>query len=85
MLPPSTALECGSSITRGRKEKIDEWDLFDTAELEACKFITDSVEDEWLAELKQKITIYAERTILELTEHLYILVHPRYFKTPQGN
>ena len=31
----------------------------------------DYVEDVWLAELKNKITIYAERTALELIEHLY--------------
>ena len=53
------------------KAKIDDWDLSDTAEREACRFIIDSVEDVWLAELKKKITIYAERTALELTEHLY--------------
>ena len=39
---------------------------------EACRFIIDSVEDVWLTELKKKITaIYAERTALELIEHLY--------------
>ena len=53
------------------KAKIDDWDLFDTTKREACRFIIDSVEDVWPAELKKKITIYAERTALELIEHLY--------------
>ena len=45
--------------------------MFDTAQREACRFIIDSVEDVWLAELKKKYTIYAESTALELIEHLY--------------
>ena len=53
------------------KAKIDDWDLFDTAKRETCRFIIGSVEYVWLAELKKKITIYAERTALELIEHLY--------------
>ena len=53
------------------KAKIDDWDLFDTAKRETYRFIIGSVEYVWLAELKKKITIYAERTALELIEHLY--------------
>ena len=53
------------------KAKIDDWDLCDTAEREACRFIIDSVEDMWLAKLKKKIIIYAQRTVLELIDHMY--------------
>ena len=45
--------------------------MFDTVERKACRFINDSIEDVWLAELKKKYTIYAESTALELIEHLY--------------
>ena len=53
------------------KAKIDDWDLFDTTERETCRFIIDFVEDVWLAELKKKITIYAERTALELIQSIW--------------
>ena len=43
--------------------------MFDTVEREACRYIIDSVEGVWLAELKRKITIYAESTAFELIEH----------------
>ena len=42
------------------KAKIQDWDLYDTAEEELCRFIIDCVEEMWIAELKKKTTRYAE-------------------------
>lgn len=42
------------------KAKIQDWDMYDTAEEESCRFIIDCVEETWIAELKKKTTRYAE-------------------------
>jgi len=52
------------------KAKIQDWDLYDTAEEESSRFITDSVEDVWLTELKKKITVYAEVKAITMIDHL---------------
>ena len=45
--------------------------LYDTAEEESCRFIIDSVDDVWLAELKKKMTKYAEVKAMEMISHLH--------------
>ena len=52
------------------KAKITDWELYDVSESEAGRFIVDSVDDVWLAELKKKITIYSEVTAIEMLDHL---------------
>ena len=42
------------------KAKIQDWDLYGTAEEESCRFIIDSIDNVWLAELKKKTTKYPE-------------------------
>ena len=52
------------------KAKLHDWELYDVSESQAARFIVDSVEDVWLAELKKKVTIYAEVTAIEMLDHL---------------
>ena len=52
------------------KARIQDWDLYDTAEEESCRFIIDSVDDMWIAELKKKVTKYAEVKAIDLIRHL---------------
>ena len=52
------------------KARLHDWELYDVSESQAARFIVDAVEDVWLAELKKKITIYAEVTAIEMLEHL---------------
>ena len=52
------------------KARLHDWELYDVSESQAGRFIVDAVDDVWLAELKKKITIYAEVTASEMLEHL---------------
>ena len=52
------------------KAKISDWGLYDVAENEAAQFTVDAVDDVWLAELKKKITIYADVQAIEMLKHL---------------
>ena len=52
------------------KAKIQDWDLYDTAEEEFCRFIIDSVGDVWIAELKKKTTKYAEVKTIDMIRYL---------------
>ena len=52
------------------KAKISDRGLYDVAENEAARFIVDAVDDMWLADLKKKITIYADVQAIEMLEHL---------------
>ena len=52
------------------RAKIHDWELYDVAEDESRRFIMDSVNEVWIAELKQKVTVYAEVTAYEMLEHL---------------
>ena len=52
------------------KAKIQDWDLCDTAEEESCRFIIDSVDDVWIAELEKKTTKYAEVKAIDMIRHL---------------
>ena len=52
------------------KTKIQDWDPYDTAEEESCIVIIDSVDDVWIAELKKKMTKYAEVKAIEMISHL---------------
>ena len=51
--------------------KIQDWDLYATAEEESCRFIIDSIEDVWLAELKKKMTKCVEVKAIEMIHHLH--------------
>ena len=53
------------------KANIEDWNLCDTAEEEYSDFISDSIEDMWLAELKKKITIYGETKTIKMIDHLH--------------
>ena len=52
------------------KARLQDWGLYDVSESQAGRFIVDAVDDVWLAELKKKITIYAEVTAIEMLDHL---------------
>ena len=52
------------------KAKIHDWDLYDTAEEESCRFIIGAVGDVWITELKKKMTKYAEVKAIEMITHL---------------
>ena len=52
------------------KAKIQDWDLYDTAEEESCRFIIDTVDNVWIAELKKKVTKYAEVKPIDMIRHL---------------
>ena len=52
------------------KAKIQDWDLYDTAQEESCRFIIDSVGDVWIAELKKKTTKYAEVKTIDMIRYL---------------
>ena len=52
------------------KAKIQDWDLYDTAQEESCRFIIDSVDDVWIAKIKKKMTKYAEVKAIEMISHL---------------
>ena len=52
------------------KAKIQDWDLCDTADEESCRFIIDTVDDVWIAELKKKVTKYVEVKAIDMIRHL---------------
>ena len=55
------------------RAKIHDWELYDVAEEESRRFIMDSVDEVWIAELKRTVTVYAEVTAFEMLEHLRVI------------